>query len=199
MMWFVGIMAIVMVVGITLAIQDNNKKNLSFDNALKNLNNFEVSQSILSIDKSVALLLDENNKKLCFLLKANPKIASSSYQFKYFNFNDVISSEIVEDGHSILKSSRTSQLGSALIGGIALGGVGAIVGGLTGKKKNVDKVKNVDLVVVVNDMSYPSYSVNLLKIEVKKSSFAYRTAAKNAKHWHDIFSIIIKNEEKSAV
>ena len=54
-----------------------------------------------------------------------------------FNFNDVVSYELIQDGESITKGG----VGRAVAGGILFGGVGAVVGGLTGKKKVVTEIK----------------------------------------------------------
>ncbi|EPZ54444.1 hypothetical protein H477_3583 [[Clostridium] sordellii ATCC 9714] len=48
-----------------------------------------------------------------------------------YNYKDIIEFELLEDGESITKGG----LGRAVAGGVLLGGVGAIVGGVTGIEK----------------------------------------------------------------
>jgi hypothetical protein len=75
--------------------------------------------------------------------------------FKIFSYRDILESEVLEDGHSVTKTSRSSQLAGTLVGGLLLGGVGAIIGGLSGKKTTHKKVTRIELKVVVNDTSHP--------------------------------------------
>lgn len=54
--------------------------------------------------------------------KKNPKI---------YKYSDIVDYELLEDGESITKGG----LGRAVVGGALFGGVGAVVGGVTGHKK----------------------------------------------------------------
>ncbi|MFJ7698661.1 hypothetical protein [Lysinibacillus fusiformis] len=86
----------------------------------------------------------------------------NNYDFKFISipFKDVLSIEIVEDGVSITRSSRRSQLGGALRGGVLAGGVGAIIGGTTGTKTTTETVKTIDILITVNEIQNPIYMIN---------------------------------------
>lgn len=86
----------------------------------------------------------------------------NNYDFKFISilFKDVLSIEIVEDGVSITRSPRRSQLGGALVGGLLAGGVGAIIGGNTGTKTTTEAVKTIDILITVNDIQNPIYMIN---------------------------------------
>ena len=94
-----------------------NNKNIDADKLLS----FTITKEIGSY-----LKVDENNRQWyipdgLFGKTKNPRIHS---------YDDVLDCELLEDGGSISKGG----LGRAVAGGMLLGGVGAIVGGVTGKK-----------------------------------------------------------------
>ncbi len=112
-------------------------------------------------------------------------------------YKDVLASEISENGNTITRSSRSSQLGGALIGGLALGGVGAIIGGLSGKTVSSDNVQGIDLHLIVNRTNSPIHSINFLEAsgensEIKKSSVLYQESMQKARNWHSLFQVIIR-------
>jgi hypothetical protein len=133
------------------------------------------------------IAIDENRKKVCFI-----KLINENSKLNIFDYKDIISSEIFEDGETITKTSRKSQLGGVIVGGLALGGVGAIIGGLSGKKTSINKVKRIDLRVIVNDTGNPIYDINFLNEECEKNSIKYKKAMDKARHWHALFTVIIK-------
>lgn len=74
------------------------------------------------------LKIDDNNKTWIVPIKKN----YVERNVTVFNFDEIIDYELIEDGETISKGG----LGGAVVGGALLGGVGAAVGGVTGKKKN---------------------------------------------------------------
>ncbi len=78
-----------------------------------------------------------------------------------------------------------------------IGPLGLVVGGLSGKKQSDDVVSRVDLRIVVNNIKEPTYVINLLDQEVKKSSWHYSSALEKAKKWHNIISVIIKKADEN--
>ncbi len=86
----------------------------------------------------------------------------NNYDFKFISipFKDVLSIEIVEDGVSITRLSRRSQLGGALVGGVLAGGVGTIIRGTIGTKTTIETVKTIDILKTVNDIQNPIYMIN---------------------------------------
>ncbi|ETI68138.1 SHOCT domain-containing protein [Neobacillus vireti] len=162
------------------------------------LTDFTVSQKYQSYDIQSSILLDEERKKVCFIFaKTN---SSEMYEYK-----DIIESEILEDGKTITTSSRSSQIGGAIIGGVLAGGVGAVVGGLSGKKSSEQEINKIDLKVVVNNTKSPIKIINFLTADVidlngkpfpiKKDNPKYKSAINSANHWHSLLSLLIKQDE----
>ena len=128
------------------------------------------------------------------------KIALIRGQFiRTIDYKDLISSEIFEDGSAVTRTVRSSQLGGALVGGIALGGVGAIIGGLSGKKVTDDKVKQITLRITVDNTSSPIHEIGFMNYEAKKSEGYYRSAMARAQHWHGLMEVLIRRADEATV
>lgn len=110
-------------------------------------------------------------------------------------YSDVLSSEVFIDGNSISKTSRKSQLGGALVGGVVLGGVGAIIGGLSGAKTSSEMVSKIELRIIVNNTEKPIHDLKLLQTETKKNSSSYDEALAKVRHWHGILEVAIKHSD----
>ena len=100
-----------------------------------------------------------------------------------------------ENGITITKFVRSSQLGGALIGGVALGGVGAIIGGLSGNTQSSDIINSIDLHLVVHDLQSPIHDIKLLNLKTKKDSIIYETAIQKARYWHSLIEVLIKKSD----
>lgn len=100
--------------------------------------------------------------------KSNPKI---------FNYSDLAAFELVADETTIKKSG----LGSAVAGGILFGGVGAVVGGLAGKK-SLDAISSLKIRVTTTDPIFTTAIITLLSSEAKKGSFMYKITSEAAQN-----------------
>lgn len=86
-------------------------------------------------------------------------------QGKVFNFNDIISFKLTDDKNIIyqdsVSTSKTStssgsMIGRAAVGGVLLGGVGAILGGATAKKNTTT------ITTPYNSITYHNYKVHII-------------------------------------
>src|SRR6266849_1531234 len=75
-------------------------------------------------------------------------------------YERILSVEITRDGRSITKTNRSSQLGGAIVGGLLAGGVGAIIGGLSGETEHFESVCSLDLRIVNDDIKDPSLTLS---------------------------------------
>lgn len=103
-----------------------------------------------------------------------------------YNFSDISSFELLEDGSSITKGG----LGSAIAGGLLFGGVGAIVGGLVGSKKNKAICNNLSIKITLKNMSNPVVYIKFIRTETKKDSFAYKTLFQQAQECLSILQLM---------
>lgn len=122
---------------------------------------------------------DANMKKWFFSYEKNPTNPT------LFSYDQIVDYELTENGESISKGG----LGSAVAGGILFGGVGAVVGGITGKKKVTTEIKNMTLRVSLNHKYKNQLIMNLIPLgtSVKSNSMSYNLYKHQA---NDIISFL---------
>lgn len=148
---------------------------------------FRVSQGYIGEDGLAGVAIDQDAKLLCLVSRHEaPRV---------LGFRDILACELYEDGETITRTVRTSQVAGALIGGLAFGGLGAVVGGLSGKTRASRRVKHIDLRLLVNDTEQPTHDVRLLDIPAKSGSSRYETAMEIGRHWVSLMDVIIKRAD----
>lgn len=118
------------------------------------------------------LKIDDNNKTWIVPMKKN----YVERNVTVFNFDEIIDYELIEDGETITKGG----LGRAVAGGVLLGGVGAIVGGVTGKKKSKTVVNQMYVRISLNNKYVKQVTIKLIETEVKKNGFTYNLCKDSA-------------------
>lgn len=102
-------------------------------------------------------------------------------------FDDIVEYELLENGNSITKGG----LGSAIVGGAAFGGVGAIVGGVTGKKKTKRTIDTFKIKITTKNIDNPIVYIDLLpNVRVDSGSIKYMNAYDTAQKILSVFASI---------
>lgn len=119
-------------------------------------------------------------------------------EIRSVNYKDILQVEIVEDQESISKVGRKSQLSGALVGSLLLGGTGAIIGGLSGRKNHVEQVKEISLRLVVNDTSSPveEFSMYMWDNYTSKKTHVYKNAHQITYEWYKLIEVLIYQADK---
>ncbi|WP_299231671.1 hypothetical protein [uncultured Halomonas sp.] len=143
----------------------------------------------LASNTVVGLAVNASRTRLCLV---------SGAQRRYLDARDLIESEVLLDGKSVTKTSRASQFAGAAIGGALFGGVGAIIGGLSGKTTTSVDAKGVKLKVTVNDLQDPVHVIDFIEPTLSGST-SPRDALRKANEWHAMLSAIIKINERNTV
>lgn len=177
------------IVGIASIVVVSRKKK-AMERKLKELQDFSASQKIMGNDGITGIAVDIDRKKVC-LIKHHKK----DIELKLISNKDILCSEIFEDGETITKSARGSQIGGAIVGGLALGGVGALIGGLSGKTKSSEYINRIDLRITVNDPKTPLHDVNFINVKSKKGGITYKYSMDQARHWHGLIAVLIKHAD----
>lgn len=97
-------------------------------------------------------------------------------KIRTINYTDITGYELCEDGGSIAEGNW----GGALVGGLAFGVTGAIIGS-SGAKKNTSTVSSILLNIMVNDINSPIISIPFLTLKCKKDSGTYKSSIASAR------------------
>lgn len=152
---------------------------------LSNIPEFTSSQVFTNEKHDLAIAVDDQDNKLCII----------DSEIRVFPSKEILELELVEDEVQLTKTSRGSQIGGAVVGGILAGGVGTVIGGLSGQKTTSnDKVKRIYVKMIVNDTKRPYVTVDFLneKREILKKDKKAIDASSKANHWYGVLSVLIK-------
>jgi hypothetical protein len=182
----------VVVIILNEILEKDVEPRITIKEYLSKIENFSTTQKFIGVKNRFGFAVDEERKKICLIdgmcKDIEPKIIS---------YHDLLSVELLEDSETITKTERSSQIGGALIGGLALGGIGAVIGGLSGRTETTGKVGKIILRLIVNDMAKPIHEVYFLNLEngIGKKSSRYQDAIQKARHWHSLMEIVIKRAD----
>jgi len=189
------VMVVVIVIGVVMQIRYVKNKKEAMETIVKSLQDFTPTQQVMGVDGKSGIAVDELRKKVCLITNNDNTVSQ-----RIISYCDILSVELFEDGTSVTKTVRSSQVGGAVVGGLILGGVGAVIGGLSGKTETSGKIKRIDLRLIVNDTKAPLHDITFMDMEYKKDGFLYKLSINQARLWHGIIEVLIKRadaEEKS--
>lgn len=122
---------------------------------------------------------------------------------KVYDARDLVSVELLEDGSTVTQTARGSQVGGALVGAVLAGGVGAIIGGLSGKTHASSRIETIALRITVADNKMPCRIIELLSMPsgsgFERSNDVAKQLIGRAREWYSRLEIIIKRAERFAV
>ena len=127
-------------------------------------------------------------------------VGESSHEI--FNYTDIIEVSYEENGNQLYTKSAGRTVGGAIVGGVLMGGAGAVVGGLSGASKQNKEVKSIDIKILLRSTSRTSCVLHfndanrILKTKEDSDKSLYETYTKNANEAKDILSVIIDNAKQ---
>lgn len=141
--------------------------------------------------KKIGTYLYADLEKKQFII---PGAFGSIKNCKLYNFEDVVEVEILEDGNPITKNSG---IGKTLFWAILLGGIGALVSGVTGSKKTKTLVERLKVKITLNDISNPVKYINLITTKTKSDSFSYKISNDSAQEILSLLTVAKNNKENT--
>ncbi|MEK5070553.1 SHOCT domain-containing protein [Sporosarcina sp. FSL K6-1508] len=168
-------------------IKQMTVEDIHFAIEAKNTNNDELSSFNPSKKIGTFVEFDDTQKKWLILTGFLGKRDKS----KVFNYSDIVDFELLEDGESVTQGG----LGRALVGGALFGGAGAVVGGVTGKRKNKAICNSLKIKVTLRDVNNPLIYITFLNTATKKDGFMYKTNYQLAHECLSAFQIICNEQE----
>lgn len=172
----------------------SNKVEKSLDAALIK-NDFVADASYLADDYLSGIAINETESKIAILIRNTTK---ENFKVKQFDFKDIVECSIVEDGETLTKVSKGGLIGSSIIGGALVGGIGAVVGGMSADKYSSEQIVKATLTIVVDDLTSPIWNIDFLNSNmlVERNGELYRSIHSDMQKWYKRISIILKRNEK---
>ena len=166
----------------------------TIEKRIRGLDDFEPADVYVSKLNFAGVAIDVNRREI---------LLSEVETFRRFTVPSIISCEILEDDVQLAYANRGSQLTGVAIGGILLGGVGAVIGGLSSSKRTVNKVKKIIIRFVTDDFEKPNHDIVLLdsmydQNAVERSSSTYRKTLEIAELWHSRVRAMMKADQLGA-
>lgn len=163
---------------------------------LKSIPNFRSTQTWIGTDLNRSMAVDEIGRQICFVSSFN-----GNFQHRVYPARDILQVSVVEDGITVTqtKTSRASQIGGAIVGGALFGGVGALIGGLSGTKNSVssEMATAIELQIMVNDAQNPVWVVPFLSCQQSKTTENYVTSKQFVIMWHGLITVLMKQAEQA--
>jgi hypothetical protein len=170
----------------------NDKSNEYFIKVL-NDNGFIPDKKVFSYDKLSGLAISEHLKQIAIVSR---KTVNDEYSIKVFQFKDIIEAKINSDKRIITSTSLSSVATRGIIGGVLAGGIGSIIGGVTATQKSSNKIKELTLEFVVDDILNPRHTVTFYKSELTIDES--NSIINLVEEWYRTFSVIINRNSKEA-
>ncbi|QUI25839.1 DUF4428 domain-containing protein [Vallitalea pronyensis] len=130
-----------------------------------------------------------------FEVDENSKLFRTRKGAECFKFSDIVNFELYEDGDAVIKGG----MGKAVTGGLLLGGVGAIVGGVTGKRKQKSVVSNMYIRISLNHRWVKNIRINLIQTQLKRSGFLYKEVKKSCDNIISVLETITNKQRGEEV
>ena len=121
-----------------------------------------------------------------------------------FNYSDIIQVSYEENGSQLYTKSAGRTIGGAIVGGVLMGGAGAVVGGLSGASKQNKEIRNMDIKILLRSTSRTSCVLHfkdvdrVLKTKDEADRKLYETYLKNANQAKDVLSVIIDDAKQAS-
>ena len=118
------------------------------------------------------------------------------------NYSDIIEVSYEENGSQLYTKSAGRTIGGAIVGGVLMGGAGAVVGGLSGASKQNKEIENMDIKILLRSTIRTSCVLHfkdvdrVLKTKEDADRKLYEKYVKNANQAKDVLSVIIDNAKQ---
>lgn len=179
---------IITLIGIAIYNNVSKKKReqqIEMEENLLRDEGFNVDNKVTDINKQYSMFVDDKNKKWAIY-------DSKTYSRGVYNYSDLISFELKEDNNSMV----SGRAGSAVVGGLLFGGLGAIAGASGSRKVSETSCNSMILYLVINDMHNPNIEIPIIEKETQKDSDKYDECIHKAQAIVSIMKLILEKNKK---
>lgn len=160
-------------------------KSYSVEDVIKIVNDKKRALENFKATNTIGDIAFDDNSKQC-------TVKHSKHEIDLFNYDQIISFELLEDGESITKGG----LGQAVAGGLLFGGVGAVVGGVTGGKKTKGICTSLQIKITLRNNDKPAVYASFIPYAIKRDSLQYKNAYKQIQDALSALQIAVDITEK---
>lgn len=155
--------------------------------AVGRCDDLDVTVSFVSDNGRTAIAIDNQRSLMRLFQKQHEEVISRDIRF-----SDLLCVDLLQDGQTLTRMSRSSQVANAMLGGLVLGGTGFLVGALTGTKVSDQKIKRIDVQLTINDIRNPTFGLNFMATRDTVGTVTYAADLKSAQEWVGRFKVIIQ-------
>ena len=120
--------------------------------------------------------------------------------FVEYSWSDISGVELEKNGQSLTQTNRGSQAMGAAVGAVLLGPVGLLMGGLTGSKRQKERVNELCLKIMIDDRTAPVHRVIFFRMKgngIDASSLVLKEPAAKLEHFHALISNAIRHDSRN--
>lgn len=149
---------------------------------------FTPTQWYWATTPGVGIAIDDESARICIADAESARLLAPE---------DIAEIAIAQDGNHIITTNRASQLGGTLVGGALLGGVGALIGGLSGSKSSRTMANQLELRITTTDTRRPLHVIPFLHKSMLKSDQRYKAALERIDHWQAVLTATIRKADNA--
>jgi hypothetical protein len=115
-------------------------------------------------------------------------------------WSDINGVEIEKNGQSIQQTNRGSQVMGAAVGALLLGPVGLLMGGVTGSKRQRERVNELSLKVMIDNREAPLHRIVFFQVKgsgVDAQSRLLKEPARKMEHFHALLSNAVRHDHRA--
>ncbi|MBY6113307.1 hypothetical protein KUW09_04790 [Mameliella alba] len=161
------VLVVVFVISIAKAGSDEKKKS-TFEQELASA--YPEAKIFVSVYDFSYVAIDFSSDRLMVGLKQQ-RGGFADTEMPYdgtYSFAEIAEVALIKDGTTVTSTNRGSQAVGAAVGAVAFGGLGALIGGLSGSSTEQDRVRRITLRIKVDDPDHPVHDITVFYWEASK-------------------------------
>ncbi len=168
------------------------------DKIFSEIEQFTPSQTIFSVNNKTGIAIDSKLKKISLLNNPTGIFPCDTRRIQRLTipYKDILEVALYEDGNSITKTSRISQVAGAIVGNVLLGGTGLLIGAVTGSKKTSNTVQSLEMRMTVNSTESSYWAFAFLRNETQKNNATYKIASEEANKFLSLMKVLINQADE---
>ncbi len=187
---FIVIIVLAIIFSVFQARKNNQKKSAMMQ-PLLTIEGFQPSQQWMGKDGQSGIAIDENKRTIGLIRYSDGDVVTGT-----FSYRDILSSEILENDETLIKTSRKSRAGRTKISELGLGASDSEVNRGSWDMLSHEIIRSVNLRITVDSSTQPLHEISFMNMEAKKQAVTYTRALKNAKHWQALLEALIRQADE---